>query len=117
KESTPIDSSQGKKIFAQLAQEILDKKNPDTHNQAMMELGALVCTPKAPQCFNCPVQAKCLSFADQTQLDYPIKSKKTAVRKRFFNYAVVTDGKKIVLKKRGEGDIWNGLYDFRLIES
>lgn len=117
KESTPIDSSTGKKLFAQLAQDNLDKKNPDIHNQAIMELGALICTPKKPQCDNCPLQIKCLAFADHSQRSYPVKSKKIAARERYFNYAVVTDGKNIVLKKRGDGDIWSGLYDFRLVES
>ena len=117
KEPTPIDSSEGKKIFSQLANQILDKKNPAQHNQAIMELGALVCSPKSPSCSMCPVQIKCLSFADDSFLNYPVKKKKLVVRQRFFNYGLVTDGKKIVLKKRGDGDIWNGLYDFRLIEN
>lgn len=112
----PIDSSTGKKLFNSTAHEVLDKKNPGNHNQALMEIGSLVCSPTSPKCTVCPVNSKCLSFADGTFLDYPVKAKKTKVRNRFFHYLVVTDGKKVVLKKRGPKDIWQGLYDFKLIE-
>jgi A/G-specific adenine glycosylase len=112
----PIDSSAGKKIIAATAQEILDKNNPGDHNQALMEIGSLICTPKSPDCVHCPVQFKCLSYADGTFLNYPVKEKKTKVRDRFFHYLVVTDGKKTILKKRPPKDIWQGLYDFPLVE-
>jgi len=112
----PIDSTSGKKIFDKVAHEVLDKKNPGNHNQALMEIGSLVCSPTSPKCHECPVNAKCLSFADGTFLEYPVKEKKTKVRDRYFHYLVVTDGKKIVLNKRAEKDIWFGLYDFNLIE-
>lgn len=112
----PIDSNEGKKIFRKTAQELIDLKNPSDHNQAMMELGSLICTPTQPKCNQCPVSDKCLSLADSTQLQYPVKSKKLKVQNRYLNYLVVTDGKKVVLKERTEKDIWKGLYDFRLIE-
>jgi A/G-specific adenine glycosylase len=112
----PIDSTSGKKIIAAAAYEILDKKNPGDHNQALMEIGSLVCTPKSPRCESCPVQVKCLSYADGTFLNYPVKEKKIKVRDRFFHYLVITDGKKTILKKRPPKDIWQGLYDFPLIE-
>ena len=111
-----IDSTAGKKIFAATAYDLLDKNNPGDHNQALMELGALVCTPRAPLCHACPVQVKCLSYTNSSFLNYPVKSKKTKVRNRYFHYLVVTDGKSTVLKKRIGKDIWHGLYDFRLIE-
>jgi A/G-specific adenine glycosylase len=114
---TPIDSSSGKKEFQLLADELMDPKNPGSHNQALMEIGSLVCTPSKPDCENCPLQHLCLSYADKSFLNYPVKAGKTKVRKRNFHYLVLTDGKKVVLKKRSEKDIWIGLYDFRLIES
>ncbi len=114
--STPIDSTEGKKVFKAAAHELLDENNPGDHNQALMEIGALVCAPKNPKCDECPLQNGCLAFAAKTQLEYPVKTKKTKVRTRYFNYLVISDGKSIVLKKRqGEG-IWEGLYDFPLIE-
>ena len=113
---TPIDTGQGKKEFTQIANELLDANHAGEHNQAIMELGALVCTPKNPICENCPLQNSCSAFANKTQMNYPVKSKKTKVTKRYFNYLVKTDGKAIVLKKRVGKGIWEGLYDFPLIE-
>jgi A/G-specific adenine glycosylase len=115
--SEAIDSGAGKKIFAEVAAEILDKKNPGNHNQALMEIGSLVCTPQNPKCTTCPINHLCLSGADQTYGLYPVKKGKTKITTRHFHYLVVTDGKKTVLKKRSEKDIWTGLYDFRLLES
>lgn len=112
----PIDTTNGKKIFAEVAQELIDPLNPGDHNQAIMELGALVCLPKSPKCDDCPVKEGCLSYAKGTTSLFPVKSKKVKVRDRFFNYFVVTDGQSILIKKRGPKDIWQGLYDFPLFE-
>jgi A/G-specific adenine glycosylase len=115
--SDPIDSTTGKKKFNAVANELLDKKNPGDHNQALMEIGSLVCFPTNPRCDVCPLAHLCLARADQSYSAYPVKALKTKVRDRKFHYLAVTDGKKTVLKKRAEKDIWFGLYDFRLIES
>lgn len=117
---TPIDSSEGKKYFNQLANELLVEENiaPSIHNQALMELGALVCTPKNALCEECPLRTNCLGKALNTYCNLPQKAKKTAVRNRYFNYLIVIDSnKKMFLKKRNEKDIWQGLYEFPLIES
>ena len=113
---TPIDSTEGKKLFAKVADEFLDPANSGDHNQAVMELGALVCLPKKPKCVDCPVSESCMAYGKDTQLDFPVKAKKTKVTKRFFHYLVITDGKNTVLKKRIGKGIWQGLYDFPLIE-
>lgn len=113
---TPIDSGEGKKIFAQVAAEFLDPKNPGDHNQALMELGALVCTPKDPKCGQCPLVDSCVANQENTQSNFPVKRGKTKVVNRFFNYLVFFDGEHTVLKKRTDKGIWQGLYDFVLIE-
>ena len=59
----PIDSAGGKKHFASLAQKLLDPKNPAAYNQAIMDLGATICTPKNVQCEECPLQKKCVAYA------------------------------------------------------
>lgn len=115
--STPIDSTAGKKEFNEAANILLDKTNPGDHNQAIMELGALVCTPKNPDCSNCPVSDTCYAFENKSQLAYPVKEKKTKVRDRFLNYLVVKKDDHVFIKKRGDNDVWKGLYDFPLIES
>ena len=114
--NTPIDSSKGKKDFKTLADELIDPKNPAEHNQAMMEMGALVCTPKNPSCDTCPLNESCMSLDKGTVLELPVKEKKTKVRNRFFNYLVIKDGQSTYLKKRGPKDVWEGLYDFPLTE-
>lgn len=113
----PIDTGPGKRRFADLAQELLDPKNPGDHNQALMELGSLVCTPAQPKCEVCPIAHSCLAGQDRTFASFPVKVGKTRITARNFHYLVVTDGQKVVLKKRAEKDIWFGLYDFRLLES
>ena len=113
----PINTGKGKRVFTELANKLLDMTNPGNHNQAMMELGALVCRPKTPDCLNCPVQTQCLSFADQTIFDYPVKEKKLKVKERFLNYLIINDGNNILINKRMGSGIWQGLYDFPLIET
>lgn len=114
--STPIDTTKGKKEFAQIAQELLDKDHPGEHNQALMEIGALICAPKLPKCTCCPLENACISKSKNEQLNFPIKEKKIKVKNRFFNYLIVTNGNEIILKKRNKKDIWEGLYDFPLLE-
>lgn len=108
----PLDSAVGKKLFQQLADEVLDKDNPGDHNQAMMELGALVCTPLRPRCDVCPLRQKCQAFANGTVAQRPVKGKKLKPVQRQLNYLVVHNSHEILLKKRGPGDIWQGLHDF-----
>lgn len=113
---TPIDSTEGKKVFKTIANEILTKENPDIHNQAMMEMGAIICTP-TPQCEICPVREFCLSYQRKTIKERPVKSKKTKVRNRYFTYLFYYNNDSFFLKKRMEKDIWQNLYDFPLIET
>ena len=115
--SLPIDSTAGKKHFAALAQEILPPKHAALHNQAMMDLGATICTPRAPQCDACPLAHACLAHAEGTMEEFPVKEKRTKVSNRFFTYLFLTDGKDILLHRRPKGDIWQGLYEPLLIET
>lgn len=115
---TPIDSGIGKKQYQELANELLDKKNPATHNQAIMEFGSQYCKPVNPDCNNCIFNKKCFAFANNLVSVLPIKEKKTKIRNRYLNYLVLIDkNKNIFLNKRSENDIWKGLYEFYLFES
>lgn len=115
---TPINSDQGTKLFADLAASLLDREHPGRHNQAMMEFGALHCTPKSPDCSQCPLQSHCLAFANNTVDLRPQKEKKVKVKTRYFNYLVIrTQNNGIYLRKREDNDIWKNLYDFPCIES
>ncbi len=115
---TPIDSGTGKKEFQQLATELLDKKEPGQHNQAIMEFGSQYCKPVNPDCHHCIFSSKCYAFKTSRVNELPVKAKKTKVKDRFLNYVVLVDNNNnIYLNKRSGNDIWKGLYEFLLIES
>jgi A/G-specific adenine glycosylase len=115
--STPIDSTIGKKEFSELANELLDKNNPGMFNQSLMEFGAMQCKPSNPDCSICPFMEYCKSYASNSVSEYPVKSKKTKTRNRYFNYLILSDEKNTIIQKREAKDIWQGLYQFPLIES
>ena len=112
----PINSTQGIKIFQELATEVLDKKDPGTHNQAMMEFGAMMCTPKKPMCQTCPLQDSCYAFAQQYMDELPVKLKKTKKTNRYFFYLLMEENDIIYIKQRSDNDIWKNLYELPLIE-
>lgn len=114
---TPIDSTTGKKVFAAYAAELLPKNEPDTFNQAIMELGALVCTPKNPDCENCPVSANCIAREKKTYTTLPVKEKKTKVTKKYFHFLYSSSTTNIPLVKRTGKGIWQNMYQFPLIET
>lgn len=113
----PIDSTVGKKQFAELAQELLDKQNPGLYNQAIMDFGALQCVPKSPICTDCPLQDKCVAFAENRVEELPVKSHKTKVTNRYFHYYFIHVGSEVLLHQRQAGDIWQGLYELPLVET
>jgi A/G-specific adenine glycosylase len=113
---TPIDSTTGAKEFQALADELIDPNNPGDHNQAIMELGATVCTPK-PKCDECPLNQQCIGLQQQNFADRPVKAKKTKVRDRYFHYMIYSDGKRTILEKRETKDIWQNMFQFPLYET
>lgn len=115
--ATPIDSTEGKKEFSALAQQLLDKKNPGDYNQAIMDLGALVCTPQTPQCGRCPLAKVCQARKTGTQENFPVKAQKTKISTRYFHYIYVEQGEFTWLHQRGPGDVWQNLYEVPLIET
>ena len=115
--ASDISLTATQKEFQLLADELLSKKNPGTHNQAIMEFGALQCVPKNPVCNNCHLQITCYAFAHKKVESLPVKSKKAKVKTRFFNYLVIKSQNRTTIKRRLAGDVWEGLYEFPLIES
>lgn len=114
---TPIDSTEGKKHFSEKANALLDKKNPGIFNQAIMEFGALQCVPQNPDCKICPLKNNCVALKKNITDILPIKSKKIKIKKRFFNYFIIKQKGKILIRKRTENDIWKNLYDFPMVET
>ena len=114
---TPIDTTVGKKEIHALAKEILPPEEAGRFNQALMDFGSLVCTPKNAQCADCPLSSACFAFNHDMVAALPKKSKKVAVRSRYFHYFIVSDGHYTYLHKRTGNDIWKALYEFPLIET
>ena len=114
---TPINTSKAKKEFTALAQALIDIKKPSEHNQAMMEFGALQCTPNSPDCSKCPLIEQCVAFSDYKVHTLPVKTKISNTQSRFFNYFFAQQGKYTFLKKREAKDIWQNLFEFPLIET
>ena len=113
----PIDSTQGKKQFALAAQELLDKKRPALYNQAIMDFGALQCTPASPDCPSCPLVDSCLAWAQGKVDALPVKQHKTKTTNRYFHYIYVRTGEDTWIRKRTDNDIWRNLYEPLLIET
>ncbi len=114
---TPIDSTKGKKLFKDLAAELIDASQPGNYNQAIMDFGATHCLPQKPRCSNCLLASNCQALKMGRVQNLPIKSKSIKKRTRYFNYLVVNSGKYTLLNKRTQKDIWQNLYEFPLIES
>lgn len=114
---TPIDSVQGKKLFTALAGELLDKAQPAVYNQAIMDFGALQCTPQNPDCMFCPLADSCVALSKGTVMRLPVKQHKTKTTNRYFNYMYVRTGEYTFINKRTGDDIWKNLFEFPLIEA
>ena len=115
---TPTNSSKGIKEFKALAQELIDRKSPANFNQAIMEFGAIQCTPKSPNCNICPLQDSCIAYSKNKIVELPVKIKDSKAKKKYFNFLVFVskDGKTIIEKRENKG-IWQNLYQFPLIET
>jgi A/G-specific adenine glycosylase len=115
---TPINSTTGVKEFKKLATSLIDKLQPATYNQAIMEFGARQCKPKNPNCSVCPIEDSCVSLQKNLVNTLPVKLKKTKITTKYFNFLVCVDkDKKILFEKRLGKGIWQNLYQFPLVES
>jgi A/G-specific adenine glycosylase len=110
--ATPIDSPAGKKEFADLAAKQLNSKRPGMHNQAVMDFGAMVCTPKLALCGSCPLGSGCKAIEGNFVYQVPVKSKKTAVKEIWLTYFYVIENGHTYVERRNGAGIWKGLYNF-----
>lgn len=118
---TPINTTEGKKEFTLLAQELLPPTEAASYNQAIMDFGAIQCTPQAPDCQRCPLQESCIAFRNGRVSELPVKLQKLTVKERHLSYLYLRyrpeedrlQGKKgeTALRRRGKGDIWQGLWE------
>src|SRR6478735_4517688 len=115
---TDISLASAKKEFQDLAHELIPKGEAALFNQAIMEFGALQCVPKSPDCENCVMNSGCLALQKKKVAELPVKTKKTKVRNRFFNYLILEDDEsRTIVNQRTDKGIWHKLYEFPLIET
>lgn len=117
-DATAIDTGKGRKHFQVLVDAALGDAPARKFNQAIMDFGAMVCTPKNASCSTCPLAGECVAKANDSVYDYPRKAKKLKKRDRFFHYLVLETPKgEVVIEQRNGKDIWQGLYQFPLVET
>lgn len=115
--SIATDTTEGKKIFTALADQLLDTKHAGLYNQAIMDFGAVICKPALPLCTTCIFNKTCFAFLHNKVNELPVKEKKITVRKRWFYYVVLEYKNEMAIRQRTEKDIWQDLYEFPLIEA
>ncbi len=108
---TPINSTEGKKTFKALAQELLPPSEASAFNQAMMDFGAVQCVPQSPRCANCPLIESCAAFREGRVEELPVKLKKLQVKTRHLTYVYIRCNGYTAIHRRGAGDIWQGLWE------
>ena len=113
----PINTTQGKHTFEALAQELLPVDEPGTFNQAMMDFGAIWCTPRSPRCGDCPVAETCDALRTGRIDQLPAKEKKLKVLERRFSYIYIRHEGHVALRRRPAGDIWQGLWEPLFVEN
>lgn len=105
------------KRITDICNEQIDRDRPGVFNQAAMDFGAMHCTPKNPQCEECPFQSECYAQNNQLVDILPIKKKKAESKHRYFHYSVYLSGNKTIIEKRTANDIWKNMYQFPLTET
>lgn len=119
---TPINSTEGKKLFAAMAQERLlpalnrEGQGAGLYNQAIMDFGAIQCTPQSPHCERCPLIESCEAFRTGRVTQLPVKLKTLKVHERHLTYIYVRCQGETAIHRRGPGDIWQGLWEPVLLE-
>ncbi|MBF6627297.1 MAG: A/G-specific adenine glycosylase [Proteiniphilum sp.] len=112
-----IHTPEGKKLIAEIAQSLLSHESPGNYNQALMDFGAMVCTPAQPRCTECLLQDYCAAYAENRVTDFPVNNRKITIKKRYFHYFHIVQGNSTFLQKRVASDIWRNMYEFPLIET
>ena len=109
--ATPVGTTQAKKEFTALAQQLLPADDPASFNQGMMDFGALQCAPQNPDCAGCPLMDSCNAFRTGRIGLLPVKKAPVAIQERRFSYIYVRYNGETAIRRRGAGDIWQGLWE------
>ena len=113
---TPINTTEGKKEFTALAQSLLPATQASAFNQAMMDFGAIQCTPSSPNCPSCPLVESCVTFREGRIDELPVKQRTLKVQERQLTYIYIRCNGYTAIHRRPAGDIWQGLYELWLTE-
>ena len=113
---TPINTTEGKKLFAAMAQEQLPSQEASVYNQAIMDFGAIQCTPQSPDCSVCPLLESCDAFRTNRIQELPVKLKTLKIRERHLIYLYIRYKGQTAIHRRGAGDIWQGLWEPWLVD-
>ena len=108
----PVNEKEGRERIRSIAQKAIVGVGPGDYNQAIMNFGALCCTPQNPRCNDCPLSKICKAYNQEAVLEYPVKTKKLKKKNRNITYSVTVQDQGVVMKKRNTDDIWAGLCDF-----
>ena len=114
--TTPINTTEGKKEFTALAQELLPPQQASAFNQAMMDFGAIQGTPQSPLCEQCPLMESCVAFREGRIDELPVKQRTLKIKKRQLTYIYIRCNGYTAIHRRPAGDIWQGLYEPLLLE-
>ena len=114
---TPINTTEGKKVFAALAQELLPSTEASAYNQAIMDFGAIQCTPQSPHCERCPLMESCEAFRTGRIAQLPVKLKNLKIHERHLTYIYIRCQGQTAIRRRGPGDIWQGLWEPVMVEA
>ena len=116
--TSPISSLLIKKEIKKIAQKLIINSTPGDFNQALMDYGSIVCSPKKYDCKICIFSADCYAYQNNIVDELPVKKKPIISKSRFFNYMIgISINKKVKIVKRTQKDIWQNLYEFPLVES
>lgn len=108
----PVNGSSAHKIFKAIAGDLLCRDDPGTYNQAVMELGALICRPANPLCSDCPVSSWCLAFSGGRVRDFPVKIQKPPTPHFHQTIGVVVKNSRLLIVLRPETGLLGGLWEF-----
>ena len=111
-----ISTAKGQKEIRKMAEQWVPEGRANVYNQAIMEFGALQCTPQNPVCLLCPIHSQCYAFQYNQQHILPVKKKTIRIKQRYFHYLVIRHNHKLLMQQRTAQDIWGGLYEFYLAE-
>jgi A/G-specific adenine glycosylase len=115
--TTPVDTPDGKKLFNDIAQALIDADQPAIYNQAIMDFGATICKPRNPLCEVCIQSPECEAYNHRFVNQVPVKQKSLKRKSRWLYYFIIEEGDHVYIRKREKKDIWQNLHEFVLYET